>query len=520
MNRHEDLIEDGGGQAPQGRRLSRILRRRRAPGARRSVTHRVVAWMSVFVVAVLVAGALVGYLKYRTIWDSIKRVDVHQDLATRRPAKFGNALNILLIGSDSRAGANVKFGAGVQGQRSDTVMLLHISPGRKHATVLSFPRDSVVPVLSCPAEAGATGQQAGTGQIEQLNSTFAYGGPGCLWTTVEQTTHIHVDHFIELNFTGFEKVINDLGGVNICLPFAVNDANSKLHLSSGPHHVMGAQALAFWRARYIGQGSDLQRIRRDQYLMASIVQGATHSNLLSTPARLYSVVTDAAGAMTTDTDLDLGTMIKILESMKGLSSQSVQFVEVPSVPYPLNNNWVQWAPQAAALFTAVAHDKTLPKISTLPKFSSKSALGARLKVTTAPPSPVGVEVLNGSGVAGIAGIAANDLTRGGFHVLGTRDAPAFGYTGSVIEYASHGDLRAARALKARVSGAVLEKNPGLTASTLELIVGSSFAGVHPPSPHKPKSSSVSNLAGTYGGITGSANVCHDSSAFTGPDGGS
>jgi len=477
------------------------------------VTRRVLAWVSVIMVVVLVGGALVSYLKYRTVWNSINRVDVRKDLGKRRPPKYGSSLNILLIGSDSRAGANAKFGAGVQGQRSDTVMLLHISPGRKRVTVLSFPRDSVVPIISCPAEAGTTGQQAAPGQIEQINSTFAYGGPGCLWATVEQTTHIHIDHFIELNFTGFEKVINDIGGVNVCLPFAINDPKSQLHLSSGPHHVMGPEALAFWRARYIGEGSDLQRIRRDQYLMASIVQSVTHANLLSSPTRVYRVVTDAARAMTTDTDLGLGTMIKIVRSMQGLSARSVQFVQVPTVTYPLNINWVQWAPQASKLFGAVAHDKTLPKIT------RKRVPRTVPRLTTAAPAKISVLVLNGSGVTGIAGQAAADLTRAGFGVVGTGDAPAFSYTSSVIEYFSHANLRAARTLKARVSGAVLVKDPSLTGGTIDLIVGSSFTGVRPPAPRAHKSSSVSNLAGVYGGITGNANVCHDSSAFTGPNGG-
>jgi LCP family protein required for cell wall assembly len=510
MDGHEDLIGDGR-EAPQRRGLSRLLRRRRQ-GAQPSVTRRVLAWLSVFMVVVLAGGALVGYLKYRTVWNSIRRVDVHQDLG-KRPPRYGSALNILLIGSDSRAGANAKFGAGVQGQRSDTVMLLHISPGRRRVTVLSFPRDSVVPVISCPAEAGTTGQQAAPGQIEQINSTFAYGGPGCLWATVEQTTHIHIDHFIELSFTGFEKVINDIGGVNVCLPFAINDPKSQLRLSSGSHHVMGPEALAFWRARYIGEGSDLQRIRRDQYLMASIVQSVTHSNLLSSPTRVYSVMTDAARAMTTDTSLDMGTMIKVVRSLKGLSSRSVQFVQAPTVAYPLNINWVQWAPQASSLFDAIAHDKKLPKIT------RKHAAGTVPRLTTAAPAKVSVLVLNGSGVAGIAGRAAADLTKKGFGVVGTGDAPAFSYTSSVIEYSSHADLHAARRLKAQVSGAVLVKDPSVADGTLDLIVGSSFTGVRPPPSRAHKSSPVSNLAGAYGGIKGNANVCHDSSAFAGPNGG-
>ena len=111
------------------------------------------------------------------------------------------------------------------------------------------------------------------------------GGPGCLWKTVEHTTHIRLDHFMELNFTGFENVINDLGGVTICLPFAISDPRSRLHLTSGLHHVWGATALAYWRVRYIGLGSDLERIQRDQYLMASVAQEIKHTNLLGDPAR-------------------------------------------------------------------------------------------------------------------------------------------------------------------------------------------------------------------------------------------
>jgi LCP family protein required for cell wall assembly len=516
MNRHDDLTGDVG-QAPQRRMLSRLRRRRRAPGRRRSVAARVAGWTCVFLVVLLVAGALTAYVNYRHIVGSIKRVNVSRDLnlGPPRPPKYvGSALNILLIGSDSRSGANAKFGDKVEGQRSDTVMLLHISPGRKQATVLSFPRDSVVPVLACPAEPGTAGQLAEPGEIEQINSTFAYGGPGCLWKTLEHTTHIHIDHFIELNFTGFEKIIDDIGGVNICLPFAIDDPNSELRLSSGPHHVMGARALAFWRAREIGEGSDLQRIQRDQYLMASIVQGIARSDLLSSPARVYSVVTDTASAMTTDSNLDVGTMIKIADSLKGLPSQSVQFIETPTVPYPLNENWVQWAPRARTLFAAIAHDRTLPAAPV------KNVAAAQPALRTAPPPPIDVEVLNGSGIAGSAGQAAASLTDQGFQVVGSSDAASFGHTDSVIEYASHADLAAARTLKAQVRGARLRKNPGVAAGTLDLIVGSSFNGLLRPPKHKSSSPPVSSLTGTFGGITGSANVCRDSGAFTGPNGGS
>ncbi len=337
----------------------------RAPRSRRrAIAAKVAAWTAVCLVAALTAGALTAYEQYRHVWHSIKRVRVigAVNLGVRPPVFSTTALNILVIGSDSRSGRNARFGAGILGQRSDTIMILHVSPGRRRATVLSIPRDSVVPVFGCPREHGFGGQLAAPGQVEQINASFAFGGPGCLWKTVEQLTQIRLDHFVELNFTGFEKVINDIGGVSICLPWSITDPLSGLRLAKGPQRIRGAQALAFWRVRYIGQGSDLERIQRDQYLMASLVRGVSRTGLLGSPARIYSVLTDAASAMTTDSGLSPAIMIKVAESMRGLSVGAVQFIQVPTVAYPPDTNWVQWAqPQSRRLFTAIARDHRLPR---------------------------------------------------------------------------------------------------------------------------------------------------------------
>jgi LCP family protein required for cell wall assembly len=483
----------------------------------------VLAWVAACLVAALTAGALTAYVRYRDVWQSITRV--HVTGLGKRPPRYNDALNILVIGSDSRSGKNKKFGAGVVGQRSDTVMILHLSPGRHRAIVLSLPRDSVVPILGCPREPGFPGQQAQPGQIEQLNSTFAFGGPGCLWKTIEHTTRIHIDHFIELNFTGFEKVINDIGGVNICLPWAINDPLSKLHLSKGLQHVWGAQALAFWRVRYIGEGSDLQRIRRDQYLMASLVQGVKRSGLLNSPTKIYSVVRDAASAMTTDSGLNLDTMIKIVESLRSLPPKSVQFIEAPTADYPANPDWVEWPqPRASRLFEAIAHDRRLPR-------AHRHHAGTTPTLESIPASEVRVEVLNGSGVTGIAGQAAASLTGRGFTVVGTGDAASFSYTRSVIEYPSDAAMPAARTLKAQLSNVVMRKDPALAPGTVELIVGSRYSGLVSSSPgmgsaspsaspaaSPARSGSVGDLARSYGGITANTNVCRDTSAFSGPDG--
>ena len=318
----------------------------------------------------LVTTSLAAYLKYRAVWDSITRINVAG--LGHRPPQLNNAMNVLLIGSDSRAGPNEHFGAGITGQRSDTIIVLHIAPEERNVLALSIPRDSVVPIFSCPPEAGTAGQAAQPGQVEQINATFADGGPGCLWKTIEQTTHLRIDHFIELNFTGFEKVIDDIGGVSICLPFPVHDRQSRLNLTAGQHHVWGAEALAFWRARYIGEGSDLQRIERDQYLMASLLQGIERSRLTSSPTRLLAVITDAARYMTTDSGLSLSAMTTIVDSLRGLRPGEVQFIELPTAPYGANPDWVTWPATDAQLFAAIARDQQVSTASARPRLRSTS----------------------------------------------------------------------------------------------------------------------------------------------------
>jgi anionic cell wall polymer biosynthesis LytR-Cps2A-Psr (LCP) family protein len=150
--------------------------------------------------------------------------------------------------------------------------------------------------------------------------------------------------------------------VSVCLPFAIRDPDSKLHLSPGRHHVWGAQALAFWRARYIGEGSDLQRIRRDQYLMVSLLQGVERSGLTASPTRILSVINDAARSMTTDSRLSLPTMFSIADSLRHLPPGGAQFIELPTQTYPPDPNWVTWPPSDPALFRAIALDRTVSPV--------------------------------------------------------------------------------------------------------------------------------------------------------------
>jgi LCP family protein required for cell wall assembly len=496
------------GEGPSGK----PVRRDPGSGTRAPVKQRVAAWISISLTFVLVAVSLGVYWEYRNVLESIHHVAI-TDLG-KRPPKYTNALNILMIGSDSRAGANKKFGASLAdgGQRSDTVILLHLSPGRHRATVISFPRDSVVPTLACAAHGtGTPGQLADPTALERINATFANGGPSCLFKTVEQETGIRIDHFLELNFTGFEHVVNDIGGVSICLPFAVNNPESGLVLGQGEHHVGGKLALAFWRTREnIGEGSDLQRIQRDQYLMASLLQGVEHSDILGSPTRVFSVVKDAASAMTTD--MDLSNLVQIASSARGLNVKSVQFIEVPTVPYPgdpaAEVEFEQ--PQSEALFSALAHDKTLP--------SAKKKGTVTPVLDSASPSQVNVQVLNGSGASGIAATTGAALTSRGFNVISTGDASAFNYTQSVIAYASSAEKPEVRTLRKQLTNVTTQVDPALAAGTVELILGSSYPGeLATPGSSTTSKPPVNGLAKTYNGIKGNASCRSDTAAFAGPN---
>jgi LCP family protein required for cell wall assembly len=356
---------------------------------------------------------------------------------------------------------------------------------------------------------------------ELINAALDFGGPVCTWKTFESVTGIHVDHFIELDFTGFEKIINDLGGVEVCLPFAVDDPDSGLNLSKGRHHIFGPQALAFWRTREdLGTGSDLERIERDQFLMVSLLHGIEHSGLLHSPSKILNVVRDASDAMTTDDGLDQNTILRIADTMRGISTSQVQFITAPNIPDPDNdNNVVFEQPEANELFNAIQHDdKMVTSNGGSKKSKKKSKKSSSPTLDSVSPSKVNVQVLNGSGAQGMASQVGSDLTNEGFKVVGTGDANNFNYTTSIIEYAGSSDLPAADTLKSVVPNSEVEQNSSLTPGTVELIVGSSFTSLNPaPSSSASPGPSVSALGSADGAIKGNTSICQNQSAFVGPD---
>jgi LCP family protein required for cell wall assembly len=476
----------------------------------RSKRAKILGWTSIAITAALVAGAVAAYVVVRVKLspiDHIAKID-----ATHRPHRYNNALNILLLGSDSRQGHNGAIGGHYGCDCSDTILVAHISPGRHQVTVVSIPRDTMVPMYACSPTGDLPGQQADPEALERINGTLANGGPECVRETVEQQTGIYLDDVAMLDFTGFQQVINAVGGVNVCLPFPIDNTISAsggtgLDLPAGKHHLWGAAALRFWRTREnIANGSDIDRIARDQYFMAQLVKGILHTGLLHSPTKMYTVLTDVADNLTTDaSDTDL---LHIATSLSGVSPKDIQFITAPWVVYPDDPNEVEFSqPQANALWWALAHDSKLPKISK--KAHEPSTITTAGQPLTVSPTKVNVMLLNGSTGTNETSAASAALTSRGFTVVGTGYAATDTYTKSVIQYASKADRPAANTLRQQFKSVTLQLDPDLTPGTVQVILGSSFTALAAP---RSTSQSISGLSSNYGGITASVN-CRNSAFY-------
>jgi len=363
---------------------------------------RILGWVAVGLSVALVGSSLGVYGYYRKLNGNIARENINYG---PRPEKLNDAMNILLLGSDTRTGANAKYGRGMQNDppRSDTMILLHLSPGGEQAIGISFPRDLMVPIPSCKSR---DGQVVPASSIAMINESFTRGGAPCTVKTIENLTNIRIDHFLQVDFVGFKNITTAVGGVEICLPKDVNDPQSRLRLSKGRHIVKGETALAYVRTRKaLGNGSDIDRIKRQQQFMASLANKAMSAGVLSNPVKLNALLSAATKSLTTDEDLDLQAMTKIARGMQGLTAGKLRFVTVPWTQYPPDPNRVALRqPDADQFFAAIRNDTGIPqKKRTAPKIS---------------PSRIRVRVYNASGIDGQARRVADQLEAQGYQVVG------------------------------------------------------------------------------------------------------
>ncbi|WP_097887396.1 LCP family protein [Streptomyces sp. st140] len=268
-----------------------------------------------------------------------------------------DAQNILLIGSDSRAGDNRKYGRDDGGsQRSDTTILLHLAADRKSATAVSIPRDLMVEIPSC-----STGDDKKTReQFTQFNTAFELGGTACTIRTVERMTGIRIDHHMVVDFNGFKDMVDAVDGVEICLKEPIDDKDAHLELPAGRQTLNGEEALGYVRARKsLGNGSDTERMERQQQFLGALVNKMQSNGVLLNPTRLYPVLDAATKSLTTDPGLDsLRDLYDLVRGMRNVPTEQVQFLTVPRQPYRNNPNRDELVePDAGDLFKQLREDK-------------------------------------------------------------------------------------------------------------------------------------------------------------------
>ncbi|MHC5905078.1 LCP family protein [Streptomyces sp. S6] len=334
----------------------------RKPKRRRGLV--VGAWVAGGVLVLGGTGA--GYLFFK-LNGNIKSVDIDQALGSDRPVKVDNGSeNILVLGSDSRSGANKRLGGGTDdgSARSDTAMIVHVYQGHKKASVVSIPRDTLVDRPACTDSSGVT-HSASRGVM--FNSAYTTGGAACAVKTVEAITDLRMDHYLEVDFSGFQKLIDELGGVRVTTTKAIKDKDSHLDLAAGTHTLNGQQALGLVRTRHgVGDGSDLGRIQLQQAFVKALVNQVKSIGLFTSPTKLYGLADTATKAVTTDSDLgSVNSLMSFANGLKGIGSGDMTMVTMPVQYDPANPNRVVIAEaKAQQVWAALKGDQAIPRAAT------------------------------------------------------------------------------------------------------------------------------------------------------------
>ncbi|MFE2815224.1 LCP family protein [Streptomyces nigra] len=330
---------------------------RRGASARRTWVRRGAVGAGVL----LLAAAGTGWLVYAKLDgnitpDEAAAAELARYEKERPSAAVRGAQNILVIGSDSRAGdGNRRYGRDSGTERSDTTILLHLSADHRSATAVSIPRDLMVDVPGCRRTEGGRSRP----MFAMFNYAFQVGGSACTIRTVERMTNIRVDHHMVVDFHGFKEMVDAVDGVEICLTKPIRDKAAKLRLPAGKVTLDGEQALGYVRARKsLGDGSDTDRMERQQRFLAALVHKVRGNDVLLNPVRLYPVLDAATSSLTTDPALaSLRGLYDLVRSVRDIPTERVQFLTVPRESYVYNANRDQLVePEAQRLFERLRLD--------------------------------------------------------------------------------------------------------------------------------------------------------------------
>ena len=416
-----------------------------------------------FLVVATTAGY--GYVHFR--FGQIRSVDV----PGLHEAGGGAPFNLLVVGSDSRESLDAKDAnryGDVGGQRNDTTLVVRVEPDRRRVSMLSIPRDLVVPI-------------AGTGTENRINAALT-SGPGQLVTTIEQNFGIPIHHYVLIDFDGFRAIVDALGGIDVRFPYPSRDLKSGLDVNeAGCHHLSGGRALALARSRYFSYQldgvwhsdpwADLGRIRRQQAFLQALVKAALDRGLTN-PVRANAFVGSLVHEVTKDSALRVGDVIRTGAAFRSFRPSQLATYTLPvtaATDQPLGD---------------VLRLKQPDALDVVDRF-----LGRTPPAGPAPSANTQVSVLNALGTSGLAASTATELRRSGYRIATVGNAPSADLPRSQISYAP-GGLAAARTLAGTLlGGANLVEDPTLATSHLTLVLGPGFTGIRPTSGAPPTSCS-------------------------------
>lgn len=324
------------------------------------------------------------------ITAAIPKIDAFGGL-DNRPKKESSAVNYLIVGSDTREGLSraeikrLKVGGTevAAGKRSDTMLLVHISKKRDKAAIISVPRDSYAKI---PEHENSQGKLI-PATYSKINSAFNWGGAPLLIQTFEEMSGLRIDHYVEINFVGFVRMVDALGGVEICTKRDIDDSKSHLVLPAGRHVLDGVDSLKYVRTRQFDGLGDLGRMKRQQEFAGAMLRKATSAGVLLNPVKMVDFISSALDSVVTDEGLSQGDLLTLGKQLRNLSASNVRTLTIPLKYYNYSKNGVSaavlWDPVLAPeLFERIKNDDALiDKVkadpsaspSTIDKFKTGSA---------------------------------------------------------------------------------------------------------------------------------------------------
>ncbi len=426
----------------------------------------------VLVVVTPTIGIGVAYTRWRL--GQINRVDV-----PGLTDDGAGQMNVLLVGSDNRArltgdaaeqAGQVPFD---ESERSDTIMVLHIDTARKKAAIVSIPRDLYLPI-------------AGTGRSDRVNTAFSIGGAEGLIATLQESLGIRINHFAEVDFVGFEDIVDAIGGVSVFVPAPARDAFTGLQIDdAGCHELDGTAALAWVRSRhfeYLSQGkwvedgrADLGRIERQQDFIRRLMKKAVSS--ASSPLTLNRLIGIGAENLTIDSTMSTGDITTLARRFDSVDPDAVQTFTLPGTGARVGDMEVLMLDQAAAQAPLdLLNGRDVPGgggPESPPATAAPSGNGPGTVIAAVEAS---IEVLNGTDTRGAAAKVAGELEGVGFTVSGTDDAldPA---TRPVIRYRDGQQAEAEALASAFKTAPELKVDPTVETGNLVLVVGTDYDGL-------------------------------------------